>query len=600
MKPKVGHKGGTQPPLNPVPSIPYTFRRDGRYYVRKRIPSDLIRLKCYGDAKEVKRSLETADPSTARRLALTQALQIDEEFSAKRRECQQAGIETCVKKSAERRLVDLTQAERTDFVVRFFITQEKQAKIRTSTDEEARAAVLKIVGEDLQMLEVDSPDPARFSVKSLETRLLKEGISIEDADDQTLRDINEKLHRALTERAWRTVRALTGHPHESRDPFFKDYHADTPFPVAAPASKTVGDLCKEYLEHKRSRIEGGHIAKSSLPKFKMHCLILQDFLGASKLLTSISTDDASRLVEFLPNIPQNAAKRYPKFSLVTAAERESGLKLPRLLHPSTVEDYHAALAALLSHAIELKWMSDNPLRGKLVREKLPRTVSKDRDVLTTDEMNKVFSSDDYLRQRLDSKGPGQARFWVPLICLLQGTRSNEVAGMLVTDVESVDGIAFLNLRETTEHRLKNQNSVRRVPLHQQLMDIGFLEFVEERRKHAPDGQLFTGLIRNRNGSMSDAVGKWWQRLMRELCGEPSPDAVTGARGLHSLRHSWVTAARAAGVDESIRKRLGGWAQGNAAGDYGWAGALPMLKTAIDKIEFSGVRFPPRLRRITRN
>jgi integrase len=160
--------------------------------------------------------------------------------------------------------------------------------------------------------------------------------------------------------------------------------------------------------------------------------------------------------------------------------------------------------------------------------------------------------------------------------------------MRVSDVMETDGIPFLNLCETEEHRLKNQNSERRVPLHHALVDLGFLEFVARRREQEPDGNLFPGLSRNRNGSMADGVCKWWARHVEKTLGPAPADGPTGARGIHSLRHSWVAAARSAGLDDSTRKRLGGWSQTDAADGYGWDGALPMLKTAIDKIEFPKV------------
>jgi hypothetical protein len=56
------------------------------------------------------------------------------------------------------------------------------------------------------------------------------------------------------------------------------------------------------------------------------------------------------------------------------------------------------------------------------------------------------------------------------------------------------------------------------------------------------------------------------------------------------REVWAAAARAAGLDDSTRKRIGGSSQADAADGYGWNGALPMLKTAIDKIEFPKVDF----------
>ena len=66
---KVGHKGGTQPPLSPVPKTSLTFRRGNVFYFRRRIPTDLVRAKAYGDLGEIKESLRTSDEREAERLA---------------------------------------------------------------------------------------------------------------------------------------------------------------------------------------------------------------------------------------------------------------------------------------------------------------------------------------------------------------------------------------------------------------------------------------------------------------------------------------------------------------------------------------------------
>jgi integrase len=68
--------------------------------------------------------------------------------------------------------------------------------------------------------------------------------------------------------------------------------------------------------------------------------------------------------------------------------------------------------------------------------------------------------------------------------------------------------------------------------------------------------------------------------------------IGGGRGIHSLRHSWATAARSAGLSDSTRKRLGGWSQSDVSEHYGSRlGELPTLKAEIDKIKFTGVKFP---------
>ena len=78
--------------------------------------------------------------------------------------------------------------------------------------------------------------------------------------------------------------------------------------------------------------------------------------------------------------------------------------------------------------------------------------------------------------------------------------------------------------------------------------------------------------------------------MTNILGASPDDGPTGARGIHSLRHSWVAAARVAEIADSTWKRLGGWPLPDASDSYGLADALPMLKTAIDKIEFLQVDF----------
>ena len=148
----------------------------------------------------------------------------------------------------------------------------------------------------------------------------------------------------------------------------------------------------------------------------------------------------------------------------------------------------------------------------------------------------------------------------------------------------------MDLHETDEHRLKTDSSTRKVPLHRQLVSLGFLEFVENRRRDDPQGYLFTGLNRNKNGSRADSICKWWQRFVVSKLGPPHGDGPTGARGIHSFRHSWTHAARSAGLDATVRTHLGGWSQKDVAATYGWSGSLSLLKTEIDKIEFPGVDF----------
>lgn len=125
----MGHNDGIQSPSNPMPKHPHILKRDGRYYYQKRIPADLVRAGCYGKAAIIKQSLKTGDLTTASRLAMSVALEVDSDFDAKRREIGLASRFAKSAKSGEspamRRLADISDIERRDFVIRQFIASEK-------------------------------------------------------------------------------------------------------------------------------------------------------------------------------------------------------------------------------------------------------------------------------------------------------------------------------------------------------------------------------------------------------------------------------------------------------------------------------------------
>ena len=582
-----------------MPKHPHILKRDGRYYYRRRIPADLVQAGCYGKAKDIKRSLKTGDLATANRLAMTEAVRLDTEFDAKRRELRQAApfakfaiAANSGDSPATRKLSDLSEIERRDFIIRAFIAHEKQETGCRSWDSDpvTRDSKLEAAREDLAALEgspaFQETDWLAMTRKAMEA----EGISTDGAEDATVRAIADLLKRAVVESTFRTERAIVGSPFETRDAYFDAFHADSPLPAAAKASKTIGDLCREFMANTGARAKAGNLAPSTVKWAGQSAKVMADFFGSEAALSSITKKDAARLVAFLPTLPTNASKRYKGVSVVIAAEREGKRADKKTIHPKTVSYYFEGISSIFKFAVEWHWLGENPLKGRSLRECMPKVLQQHRQTMTPDEMTRVFSSPDFLSQRHGKHEAGEARYWVPLLCLFHGTRSNEVAGMLVSDVENADGIDLLNVRGNSLRVLKTKNSERQVPLHQKLIALGFLEFVAKRRQQAPDGPLFAGLSRNSNGSMADGIGKWWQRFVADILGAAPANGATGARGIHSLRHSWVAAARDAEVVESTWKRLGGWSLPDASDNYGLSRVLPMLKEKIDKIEFPKVDF----------
>ena len=78
--------------------------------------------------------------------------------------------------------------------------------------------------------------------------------------------------------------------------------------------------------------------------------------------------------------------------------------------------------------------------------------------------------------------------WIPLIALFSGARLEEIGQLLCTDVRIEEGIDYFNLLDLPnedEHdedgghvkKLKTLDAGRRVPIHPELVAMGFLDYV---------------------------------------------------------------------------------------------------------------------------
>jgi integrase len=109
---------------------------------------------------------------------------------------------------------------------------------------------------------------------------------------------------------------------------------------------------------------------------------------------------------------------------------------------------------------------------------------------TTDELNRIFRlplfsgcSDGVEPKGLLKPGDIQVRddrFWIPLVLLLTGGRSSEIAGLATDDVHPDHDTPHLIIQPNELRNLKNRHSRRMVPVHPYLKKMGFLEFARGR------------------------------------------------------------------------------------------------------------------------
>jgi integrase len=144
---------------------------------------------------------------------------------------------------------------------------------------------------------------------------------------------------------------------------------------------------------------------------------------------------------------------------------------------------------------------------------------------------------------------------VPLIGLYSGMRLNETCQLDVSDVRQIEEvpcfvITTASLCGSRDKSLKTKTSARIVPIHPELLSLGIMAFVDEKRRSGAQ-KLFDDLPPGKRGFRSVAFSRWFTRFLA-AAGASAPQTC-----FHSFRHGFRDAARNARIDRDISLRLGG-------------------------------------------
>jgi len=234
---------------------------------------------------------------------------------------------------------------------------------------------------------------------------------------------------------------------------------------------------------------------------------------------------------------------------------------------------------------ELPWA--DPFANMRLAEQAPS-----REPWQLQELQLLFSSPVFTQCARPAAGRGEAAHWLPLLSLFTGARLGELAPLTAADVttDQAIGISTIRIAEDLEQgrRLKTLGSRRVVPIHPELIRIGFLQFVEQiRQDSGSEARLFPLMKPGPKGGLGEAWSKWFGRYIRGL------GITNRASVFHSFRHSFKDALRAAGVSEDVNDALTGHSGGGVGRSYGAKEmvrrfGLPVLAEAVAKVSYPGL------------
>jgi integrase len=305
-------------------------------------------------------------------------------------------------------------------------------------------------------------------------------------------------------------------------------------------------------------------------------------------------------------VPKHRVGKLRKMTLPELAEWSRQHTDAVRISSATVNKWLTCLQAVLNWARENGTIPDDIAWADPVSNMRLSEAKPSRQPWEPDELSSLFRSPVFTKGLRPAGGKGEAAFWLPLLSLYTGARLSELAALAVDDIkiDTASDVRFMTVVEDAAlgRTVKTDTSVRAIPLHSELLRIGFMDFVEHARaKSGSSGRLFPEIERGPKGTYGEVWSKWFGRYKRSL-GIGNESSV-----FHSFRHGFKDALRAAQVSEDINDALTGHAGGNrVARGYGWKDMVrrfgfPALDAAVEKLAYPGLdlshlRWPHPVRR----
>ncbi|MCK1477399.1 site-specific integrase [Bradyrhizobium sp. 197] len=245
------------------------------------------------------------------------------------------------------------------------------------------------------------------------------------------------------------------------------------------------------------------------------------------------------------------------------------------------------------------WASDNGLVPDDVqwidpfsKLRLPEERSE-RTSFEVAELQLLFNAAVFTEHQFPLGAHGNAGYWMPVLALFTGARQAELGGLTAanvqTDAETSVPLLYFVTERARGKRVKTDASERVVPVHLEVIRLGFLNYVEERRKaDGADAWIFPSVSPDKGRAGVPAFSQWFGRYLR------AAGVTDKAKVFHSFRHTVKDALRRGRADHEMREALIGHAQASSVSwGYGANAMLSRfgaaaLSDAVNSISYPGL------------
>ncbi|WP_412507225.1 tyrosine-type recombinase/integrase [Roseovarius sp. SYSU LYC5161] len=394
----------------------------------------------------------------------------------------------------------------------------------------------------------------------------------EDQWDASQPRITEELRKGRRDMLRRVVEAAERLEHYSYEDDAAPFATTSPAvsTAALAASSSLGAALDDFIaEYSRQW------AKKTIGQNRAYLNILVEYFGSDRVLASITKQDASDVKKVLQALPASRNTK-PKLKAMPLMQviKEPGHKK---IAGKTINSHIQMFKMFFDWAERHGHAPHTLFEGMKVRK--DKASETQRKPFSPEQARLIYTE---LIQNPSGLVRKDSHKWGALLGMFTGARLNEVCQLCIADVQQDgDNTWFLNITDEGDDNksVKSTAGRRKVPLHSELIRLGFLDFVDSRRHGT---RLFPDYSYSANGGYGRNLGRWCNESFLPKLGIKQPGLV-----FHSLRHSVITRLGQADVPEPIIQCIVGHARSGVTQEvYLREGyTLEQLKAAIEKLVF---------------
>lgn len=319
----------------------------------------------------------------------------------------------------------------------------------------------------------------------------------------------------------------------------------TPVVQQKPNEPLISILIQEYLEEHKAAL-----ARKTLSCYTTDLKIFLNNIE-DKPINQFTKQDFNQFRETLKTLPKyNKAGKEP-----IAAQRANNII-------SNVSTF-------------FKWCVDerdvldkNFAQGRSLPK--PKTDANERERFSKEELQLIFSSETFIAPNASKL----YNYWVPILAYYTGARLAEISLLRNEDIyQSDEKIWSISINEKYR-TLKNKTSIRDIPIHDDVLKLGFIEYVQNCKKNC----IFETF--SAHGRHDDAIGKSFTRLKKSL-------GFGAGKVFHCFRNTFIDEAYQQGMDKALYKDYVGHSQDDVTHSvYASKASVHRLKEGLlDKMVF---------------